>query len=141
VSSTFICQGRVVSDADLVWLRAWIEAHGSWSRFRLAKELCTLWDWSTPTGRLKDFAARTFLRKLMERNLISLPPVVTSNQRKQGFAINLPKELATLPSSVSIETSLSELSPLELLIPEKGSSADSGDSEHSFRRIPNTLSV
>ena len=46
-----------------------------WSRKRLARELCVLWDWRNGTGRLKDFAARSFLLKLAERELIELPPV------------------------------------------------------------------
>jgi hypothetical protein len=34
-----------------------------------------LWDWRNGLGRLKDFAARSFLLKLAERELIELPPV------------------------------------------------------------------
>ena len=57
------------------WLRGWIGAHEDWSRKRLARELCVLWDWRNGMGRLKDFAARSFLLKLAERELIELPPV------------------------------------------------------------------
>jgi hypothetical protein len=48
-----------------------------WSRKRLARELCVLWDWRNGMGRLKDFAARSFLLKLAGRELIELelPPV------------------------------------------------------------------
>src|SRR5271166_4483369 len=59
----------------LEWLRGWIGAHRDWSRKRLARELCVLWDWRNGKGRLKDFAARSFLLKLTERELIELPPV------------------------------------------------------------------
>src|SRR5271166_2694361 len=70
-----ICQGRTISQEALEWLRGWIEAHVDWSRKRLARELCVLWDWRNGMGRLKDFAARSFLLKLAERELIELPPV------------------------------------------------------------------
>src|SRR5208283_3353462 len=70
-----ICQGRTISQEALEWLRGWIGAHRDWSRKRLARELCVLWDWRNGKGRLKDFAARSFLLKLTERELIELPPV------------------------------------------------------------------
>ena len=70
-----ICQGRTISQEALEWLRGWIGAHMDWSRKRLARELCVLWDWRNGMGRLKDFAARSFLLKLAERELIELPPV------------------------------------------------------------------
>src|SRR5271157_6077069 len=70
-----ICQGRRISLEELEWLRGWIVTHGDWSRKRLARELCVLWDWRNGVGRLKDFAARSFLCKLAERGLIELPPV------------------------------------------------------------------
>src|SRR5208337_3652315 len=65
-----ICQGRTISQEALEWLRGWIGAHRDWSRKRLARELCVLWDWRNGKGRLKDFAARSFLLKLTERELI-----------------------------------------------------------------------
>ena len=52
-----ICQGRTLSQEALEWLRWWIGAHRDWSRKRLARELCVLWDWRNGMGRLKDFAA------------------------------------------------------------------------------------
>lgn len=121
MSNTFVCQGRHVSDDDLIWLRSWIENHPDWSRFRLAKELCNLWNWSTPTGQLKDFAARTFLRKLFERGLITLPPIRTDKQRKNGFATPPTNIAAILPLASTIETSLATLLPLSFIVPRGGS--------------------
>lgn len=121
MSNTFVCQGRHVSDEDLIWLRSWILNHPDWSRFRLAKELCNLWNWSTPTGQLKDFAARTFLRKLFERGLITLPPIRTDKQRKNGFATPLTIIVADFPLASTIETSLATLVPLSFIVPRGGS--------------------
>jgi hypothetical protein len=125
MSDTFLCQGRLVNDDDLVWLRSWIGAHPDWSRFRLAKELCKLWNWSTPAGQLKDFAARTFLRKLSERGLITLPPLRAEKQRKHGFAKPVPTASAIL-SPAHIETSLVNLLPLSFSI------ASNSDEEGRF---------
>ena len=55
------CQGRSISAAEVVWLRDWVEEHRQSSRHRLAMELCRQWHWETATGRLKNFAARSFL--------------------------------------------------------------------------------
>src|SRR5271165_6876659 len=48
-----ICQGRTISQEALEWLRGWIGAHRDWSRKRLARELCVLWDWRNGKGWLK----------------------------------------------------------------------------------------
>jgi hypothetical protein len=67
MSELLCCQGRTVSAKQVSWLRNWIADHRGWSRKRLARELCVLWDWRDGRGRLKDFAARSFLLKLQER--------------------------------------------------------------------------
>ena len=58
-----LCQGRRLNGSQIVWLRQWIGLHPAWSRKRLSRELCQQWDWRNGQGRLKDFAARSFLEK------------------------------------------------------------------------------
>lgn len=118
---SFICQGRVVQPADIQWLQSWIIEHPSWSRYRLACELCKLWAWSTPTGQLKDFAARSFLFKLMTRGLITLPPIRTEKQRVRGYASPISTPIIALQQPSAIASSLAEITPLSLIIPETGS--------------------
>ena len=118
---SFICQGRVVQPTDIQWLQSWIIENPSWSRYRLACELCKLWGWSTPTGQLKDFAARSFLLKLMTRGLITLPPVRTEKQRVRGYASSIPTPVIALQQPSAIASSLAEITPLSLIIPESGS--------------------
>lgn len=118
---SFICQGRVVQPADISWLQSWIDDHPSWSRYRIACELCKFWNWSTPTGQLKDFAARSFLLKLMVRGLIILPPVRTEKQRVRGYASPISAPALALQQPSAIASSLAELTPLSLVIPESGS--------------------
>src|SRR5207247_2270866 len=59
-----VCQGRRLNGSQIVWLRDWIALHPQWSRKRLSRELCQQWDWRNARGRLKDFAARSFLENL-----------------------------------------------------------------------------
>src|SRR5437773_8489312 len=68
-----VCQGRRLNGSQIVWLRDWIALHPQWSRKRLSRELCQQWDWRNARGRLKDFAARSFLEKLQARGLVVLP--------------------------------------------------------------------
>lgn len=66
-------QGRWIDAGDVQWLRGWIESNMQWSRKRIARELCLKWDWKDQRGRIKDFAARSFLLKLEGRGEICLP--------------------------------------------------------------------
>jgi hypothetical protein len=121
MSEPILCQGRVVHPADISWLNSWIDDHPSWSRYRLACELCKLWQWTTPTGKLKDFAARSFLLKLMARGCITLPPVRTEKQRVHGYTRPITTPAIEFQQPSAIVSSLAELTPLSLLIPESGS--------------------
>ena len=67
-------QGRPCGPAELGELRTWIGEHPGWSRYRLSRELCARWQWVRPNGQMADMAARSFLLKLHERDLIPLPP-------------------------------------------------------------------
>lgn len=78
----FNCQGRVVDAGQVQWLRGWMSEHADWSRKRLAQELCQCWTWRDARGRLKDFAARSYLLKLEARGLITLPPLQVHQRRR-----------------------------------------------------------
>jgi hypothetical protein len=66
-------QGRWVGREEIAWLRNWVDEHPQWSRKRIARELCALWQWRDQRQRLKDFAARSFLLKLEAQGAIKLP--------------------------------------------------------------------
>ena len=104
------CQGRALSDAELVNVQELIDAHPDWSRHRVCLELCQQWSWRTPGGVLKTFAARELLLKLEERAELRLPPVqVQMRRRPWGIAQNLP--LVVWPDE-PINQNLQELQPL-----------------------------
>lgn len=83
-------QGRLVPDEEILWLREWMGLHPEWSRKRLARELCLQWRWHDGRGRLKDFAARSFLLKLEAQQLITLPPLQESKRRPRRGVVPLP---------------------------------------------------
>ena len=74
-------QGRWIQAEDIVWLRNWIDEHPHWSRKRIAQRLCERWQWCDARGRLKDFAARSFLLKLEAEGHLSLPPLQMHQRR------------------------------------------------------------
>jgi hypothetical protein len=74
-------QGRRLSARQLVELQVLIDDYPHWSRHAVAKELCQRWDWRTPVGRLKTFAARSLLLKLAQRQQLRLSPVRETMRR------------------------------------------------------------
>jgi hypothetical protein len=75
VERELLIQGRRLGIEEIHWLSQWIREHWEWSRKRLARQLCELWQWRDDRGRLKDFAARSLLLKLEARGHIQLPPL------------------------------------------------------------------
>jgi hypothetical protein len=114
--SSFIVQGRAVDASGVEWLRRWINNNSSWSRKRLARELCVQWDWRDERGRLKDFAARSFLMKLEAGGWIRLPPLQIQKRRVH-------KPVAELPDweePPRREGALAELRPVRLEVIRAG---------------------
>lgn len=118
--SDFVIQGRRVNAEDLALLRDLIASNATPHRTGLSRKLCELWNWRTPGGRLKDIAARSLLRKLDERGLITLPARLThklSGQRKPGSVIRASATQALLwaePPPGPIHATLAQLQPLRI---------------------------
>jgi uncharacterized protein DUF4338 len=131
MQSDFVCQGRTVSAADLGWLRSILVTHPDWSRKRLAQELCQYWQWHTPQGRLKDFAARSLLLKLQVRGLLSLPPL-REQYRTRRWEPALPTN-ASCAAAAEIDQTLVELQPLRWSLAAAGSVEEVRLHEHLRR--------
>jgi hypothetical protein len=119
VESAQCVQGRRVVKEEIEWLRSWIDAHPDWSRKRLARELCTVWQWRDERQRLKDFAARSFLLKLEAQGRIALPALRLNNRRK-ARAVRSPTDWqAPVPWSASFQ----QLGPVTVELVQPGTSA------------------
>jgi hypothetical protein len=114
--SSLVVQGRAVNAAESGWLRQWIDSHPGWSRKRLARELCAHWNWRDERGRLKDFAARTFLLKLEAGGWIELPALHIQKRRERPPVADLPHW--TEPPCR--ETSVAQLRPIRLEVIDAG---------------------
>jgi hypothetical protein len=106
-------QGRTLSVGELVAIQILIDVHPDWSRHRVAKELCQRWEWRTPFGQLKTFAARSLLLKLAQRHQLRLPPVRRECRRVAwGVRALEPRTLAPPAPPEPIESGLEGLQPL-----------------------------
>ena len=115
-----IRQGRLVSSFELAWLRGWLAERRWESRHRLALDLCRRWQWRTATGRLKNYAARSFLLKLERCGLIELPPVREAMRR--GTWLSSDRWQAPVTHSADpITNPLGDLKPLSIVMPSMGS--------------------
>jgi len=112
-------QGRWIDADDVQWLGLWIQSHPQWSRKRIARELCIKWDWRDQLGRIKDFAARSFLLKLESRGEICLPPLREQYRRIRPQPAQ-PEDWTEPPAW---QASLKELRPLQFEVIKPGSCA------------------
>ena len=114
-------QGRCLSRRELAELQVLIDEHPHWSRHGVAKALCQRWDWRTPAGRLKTFAARSLLLKLAQRQELRLPPVRQA-MRRSPWGLGRPElRLASAPLPPLLEASLGSLQPLQWQLGGHGS--------------------
>jgi len=84
---------REIGSTELALISELIQTVGDRGRTYLSKQLCQLWDWRLPNGRLRDIACRDLLRRLEQRGLIQLPPPLRA-ARRVGY-----KNTTSLPST------------------------------------------
>jgi hypothetical protein len=104
-------RGRMVSAADIEFIRRLIEDNPGASRRALSKKLCEAWEWKQANGAPRDMVCRGLLLMLERAGHITLPAV--------RFVPRNPFVKRTKPAPVLIDTSelradLSEIGLLEL---------------------------
>ena len=102
-------RGKIVTGADISFIRRLIEEHPDASRFALSKKLCVAWNWVQPNGQLRDMVCRSLMLKLHRDNLIQLPPP-RFNPPNNAIARRKPEQIDI--DSMPISAALSEIKPL-----------------------------
>ncbi len=122
MTDTVRIRGREVGSKELEQIRSWLRLHPQWSRHRLSQELAGQWDWRTPTGQLKDIAARDLLNRLEARGLIALPVRQRRGGRQKPRALGSEEQgWLVLPTPAMVQSrSLSELVPLSWQLVRSG---------------------
>jgi hypothetical protein len=103
-------QGRRIAPGEFLEVRELVAAHPEWSRYRLSRELCVLWNWRTPTGQWKDMAARTLMLKMAQRGWIQLPERRGLSPNRHRLVQPPPRNWRATP----ILGGLSEVGPLRI---------------------------
>lgn len=106
----FKYRGRVVTDADVVFIRELISKNPTASRWALSKLLCEAWNWVQPNGALKDMVCRGLMLGLHRGGHIELPPV---RRRTLNPLAKRVKPRAVKVEAHPIEGRLSDFQPLE----------------------------
>jgi hypothetical protein len=102
-------QGRTLSLSELSAIQELIDEHPQWSRHRITKELCHQWNWRTPLGQLKTFAARSLLLKLEQRHQLGLPRLQVEMRRQPWGLVSDP---VLCPPPLPVQEPLRQLAPV-----------------------------
>jgi hypothetical protein len=110
VEKSLVMQGRPMGPAELEQVRGLLAAPPDWSRYRLSRDLCRVWNWRSLTGQIKDMAARALLLKLEQRGWVALPARRHLSPNRMRH-----KQIRCLPHPTDpIVGCLSELQPLQI---------------------------
>jgi len=97
-------------------IRALIADNPLMGRSEISRQICRMWGWQSPTGTLKDIAARDMLRALDKAGKITLPPPLKP-ARKAG---NKPKIKHLEHNMDPVERPLAELQPIRIEVVNTG---------------------
>jgi hypothetical protein len=105
---------RVITDADLVFIRRLIAENPLCSRRRLSEQLCVAWNWVQPNGALRDMVCRSMMLMLHRQGLIELPPVRQVGRSSLGALAERAKPVAVSVDQTPLGMSLGQLGPLDI---------------------------
>jgi hypothetical protein len=105
-------RGRMVTDADVAFIRELIAAHPKASRRALSKRLCEAWNWVQPNGMLRDMVCRGLMLALHRAGHIELPPVRWVNPNPLAQDRRPPAR--TLLRWAPVEGRLCQMLPLDI---------------------------
>jgi len=103
-------RGRLVTDADVAFIRELIADNPAASRFTLSKKLCEAWNWVQANGTLRDMVCRGLMLQLQQAGHIELP-AVRWVRRNPLVERRKPDEIAV--DTTPLRASLAEIRPLE----------------------------
>src|SRR5713226_1430565 len=109
---TWRYRGQTIDREQLSFLREFIAAHPTSSRWKLSRQLCEALGWKQPNGALRDVVCRGLLLMLERAGQIELPPVrrVIRGQRRSAR----PRPEAVLLDTTPIQVRFAELGPVLL---------------------------
>jgi len=111
MANTLSYRHRVITEADVDFIRRLIAEHPGASRWSLSRKLCEAWNWVQANGALRDMVCRGLMLMLHREGLIELPPVRRS---VRNFLVERNEPAIVEVDQAPLATSLAELGPLEI---------------------------
>lgn len=104
-------RGRVVTTAEIAFIRQLIVENPGASRRRLSEKLCEAWEWKQANGALRAMVCRGLLLMLHRAGEIQLPPI---RFRTLNPFVERAAPVPMLVDTTPITGTLGELQPVEL---------------------------
>ena len=112
MGETWRYRGQEVTSEQIVFLREFIHAHATSSRWKLSRQLCEALGWKQANGALRDMVCRGLLLMLERAGQIELPPV---RRRIPGQCrTDRPRPQAAWIDDTPLAMSLAALGPVEI---------------------------
>lgn len=108
----FRYRGQTISREQIDFLKDFIAAHPTSSRWKLSRQLCEALGWKQANGALRDVVCRGLLLMLDRAGEIELPPVRRQIRGQRPSERKRPQ--AFLIDSSPLESALGELAPIEI---------------------------
>lgn len=105
-------RGRLIREADVVFLREVISRHPGLSRRRLSVKVCEAWNWIQPNGQPRDMVCRSLLLALHRAGHLQLP-AKRSSPPNNAIRHRRVAPVAALDQS-PIEGSVGSVGPLKI---------------------------
>ena len=109
---TWRYRGQEINGEQIAFLKEFIRAHSTSSRWKLSRQLCEALGWKQANGALRDVVCRGLLLMLERAGQIELPPVRRHirGQRRTGR----PRPQAILIDTAPLVAPLKQLTPIEI---------------------------
>ena len=112
MGETWRYRGQEIGGEQIIFLREFIAAHPTSSRWKLSRQLCEALGWKQANGALRDVVCRGLLLMLERAGKFELPPVRwrIAGQRRTAR----PRPEAVLIDTTPLTMPLGALGPIEL---------------------------
>ena len=112
MAETWRYRGQEIGGEQLTFLREFIRAHPTSSRWKLSRQLCEALGWKQANGALRDVVCRGLLLMLERAGQIELPPV--RRQIRGQCRTGRPRPEAVLIDTAPLAMPLGALGPIEI---------------------------
>jgi len=112
MTETWRYRGQEIGSEQIAFLREFMAAHPTSSRWKLSRQLCEVLGWKQANGALRDGVCRGLLLRLERAGQIALPPV--RRQIRGQCRIGRPRPKPVLIDTTPLAVPLPALGPIDM---------------------------